>query len=106
MLRCVVKFYAFLYFEARRQASRSLRVVNSGTVEMAGISGSRPAPDQVCLREGGLEPPRLAAPDPKSGASAVPPLSRGGNYPANCEGLKPRCGERDGLRGAIGLEDG
>lgn len=38
------------------------------------------------VREGGLEPPRLAAPEPKSGASAIPPFARPEAY------YSPDCG--------------
>ena len=40
-------------------------------------------PKKEMVREKGLEPPRPKAPDPKSGASAIPPLSQAfrGNKP-------------------------
>ena len=37
------------------------------------------------VREKGLEPPRLSAPDPKSGASAIPPLPQNISYYMRCQ---------------------
>ena len=50
------------------------------------------------MREGGVEPPRPKAPDPKSGVAAVTPLPRGRQSrslrPAGCREQRERAGRR------------
>src|SRR5438477_282094 len=46
-------------------------------------------PGKTVVRARGLEPPILSEPDPKSGASAIPPRARpGGNMPVAASKLK------------------